>query len=143
MCIRDRYDRLILAYELSTSPSTVLTSTSLRTALEEHQPGKGLLVHTDRGVHYHHFSWRRLIEQTGAVQSMSRKGNCYDNAVMENFFGHLKAEMYHGEHFASVDEFSEAIDRYITWYNTDRIQERIKGLVPMHYRRQALAAITN
>lgn len=141
--VMDLYDRLILAYELSTSPSTVLTSTSLRTALEEHQPGKGLLVHTDRGVHYHHFSWRRLIEQTGAVQSMSRKGNCYDNAVMENFFGHLKAEMYHGEHFASVDEFSEAIDRHITWYNTDRIQERIKGLAPMHYRRQALAAITN
>ena len=62
---------------------------------------------------------------------------------MENFFGHLKAEMYHGEHFVSVDEFSQAVDRYIAWYNTDRVQERIKGLAPMHYRRQALAAITN
>ncbi len=128
--VMDLYDRSILAYELSTSPSTMLTATSLRTALEGHQPGRGLMVHTDRGVQYHHFSWRRLIEQSGAVQSMSRKGNCYDNAVMENFFGHLKAEMYYGEHFASLDEFSLAIDRYIAWYNNDRVQERIAGLAP-------------
>ena len=87
-------------------------------------------MHTDRGVHYHHFSWRKLIGHAVAVPSMSRKGNCYDNAVMENFFGHLKAETYHGEHFASLDQFSQAIDRYITWYNNGRVQERITGLAP-------------
>lgn len=70
---------------------------------------------------------------------MSRKCNCYDNAVMENFFGHLKAEMYHGVRFNSVDEFCRAIDDYILWYNTTRLQERFKGLAPMQYRNQTLA----
>jgi len=73
---------------------------------------------------------------------MSRKGNCYDNAVMENFFGHLKTEMYHGEHFASVKEFYQAVNDYITWYNNDRLQQRIKGLTPMQYRNQTLETRT-
>ena len=71
---------------------------------------------------------------------MSRKGNCYDNAVMENFFGHLKAEMYHGETFTTVEEFTTAINDYIHWYNTTRVQQRLKGLTPMQYRSQTLEA---
>lgn len=70
---------------------------------------------------------------------MSRKGNCYDNKVMENFFGHLKSEMYHGVSSSSVDEFCQAIDDYILWYNSTRLQEQFKGLAPMQYRNQALA----
>ncbi len=98
-------------------------------------------MHTDRGFQYQHSSWHRLIEHAGAVRSMSRKDNCFDNAVMENFFGYLKAEMYHGEHFVSVDEFSRAIDRYINWCNNDRVHERIKGLMPMQCRSRAFAAL--
>lgn len=82
-----------------------------------------------------------MIESVGGVQSMSRKGNCYDNAVMENFFGHLKAEMYHGEHFASVEEFRRVVDDYIFWYNEGRVQERFKGLAPLEYRSQALEVL--
>ncbi|ERJ45505.1 transposase, partial [Corynebacterium pseudodiphtheriticum 090104] len=74
--------------------------------------------------------------------SMSRKGNCYDNAVMENFFGHLKSEMYHGESFTSVEEFYHAIDEYIRWYNHERIQKRLKGLTPVQYRNQTLKPLT-
>lgn len=111
--VMDLYDRSILAYELSASPSTALTSASLKKALMWHEPGVGLMVHTDQGFQYQHASWRKLIESAGGVQSMSRKGNCYDNAVMENFFGHLKAEMYHGECFASVEEFRRVVDDYI------------------------------
>ena len=69
---------------------------------------------------------------------MSRKGNCYDNAVMENFFGHMKAEMYHGEYFETVNELLVEIDEYIGWYNTERVQERLKGMTPMEYRSHAL-----
>lgn len=69
---------------------------------------------------------------------MSRKGNCFDNAVMENFFGHLKAEMYHGEHFATVDDFLHQLDTYMTYYNTQRVQERLEGMTPMEYRNHAL-----
>lgn len=73
---------------------------------------------------------------------MSRKANCYDNAVMENFFGHLKTEMYHGEVFKTVEEFTQAVEDYIQWYNTERIQQRLKGLTPMRYRNQALEPLT-
>ena len=68
------------------------------------------MMHTDQGFQYQHSSWRNLIHDNGGVQSMSRKANCYDNAVMENFFGHLKTEMYHGEVFDSIEEFNQAID---------------------------------
>lgn len=73
---------------------------------------------------------------------MSREVNCYDNAVMENFFDHLETKMYYGEHFASVDEFYRAVDDYIFWYNNDRLQQRFKGLTPMQYRDQTLKALT-
>lgn len=69
---------------------------------------------------------------------MSRKGNCYDNAVMENFFGHLKTEMYHGETFTSLEAFYHTIDDHIHRYNNERIQKRLKGLTPMQYRNQTL-----
>ena len=100
------------------------------------------MMHTDQGFQYQHSSWRNLIHDNGGVQSMSRKANCYDNAVMENLFGHLKTEMYHGEVFDTVAEFNQAIDEYIQWYNTERIQQRLKGLTPMHYRNQALEPLT-
>ena len=100
-----------------------------------------MLVHTDQGFQYQHSSWRELIKSIGGVQSMSRKGNCYDNAVMENFFGHVKTEMYHGESCADLAKFYQALDDYIYWYNNDRIQQRLKGLAPMQYRNQTLAPL--
>lgn len=136
--VMDLCDRVILAHELSTSPSTRLTSVSLEKALSVHKPGLGLIVHTDQGFQYQHSSWRALINSVEGVQSMSRKGNCYDNAVMENFFGHLKTEMYHGEYYASVEEFYQAVNDYILWYNNERLQQRLKGLTPMQYRNQTL-----
>lgn len=136
--VMDLCDRTILAHELSTSPSTQLTSACLKKALNQHQPGAGLMVHTDQGFQYQHSSWRTLINSVEGIQSMSRKGNCYDNAVMENFFGHLKAEMYHGEHYANVDDFCQALNDYISWYNNERLQQRLKGLPPMQYRNQTL-----
>lgn len=140
--IMDLFDRSIVSYSVSTSPNTALTSQSLRDAIAQESPGQGLLVHTDQGFQYQHSSWRSLITGNGGTQSMSRKGNCFDNAVMENFFGHLKTEMYHGETFTSLDEFYHALDEYIYWYNHERIQKRLKGLTPMHYRNQTLETQT-
>lgn len=125
--IMDLCDRSILSYSLSTSPNTAFTSQSLRDAIAKECPGKGLIVHTDQGFQYQHSSWRKLIASVDGVQSMSRKGNCYDNAVMENFFGHLKSEMYHNEPFTNLDEFYHAVDEYIRWYNHERIQKRLKA----------------
>ncbi len=71
---------------------------------------------------------------------MPRKGNCYDNAVMENFFGHVKSEMFHGERFISEEELQQAIDSYIDWHN-NQMQTRTKDLTPMEYRNQALQTL--
>lgn len=135
--LMDLCDHRIISFTLSTSPSTAFTAASLKATLEQEKPKKGLMVHTDQGFQYQHSSWRNLIKEHHGVQSMSRKGNCYDNAVMENFFGHLKAEMFHGEMFHSVDELTAEIEEYIDWYNTDRCQERLNGMTPMQYRNHA------
>ncbi|WP_190992177.1 IS3 family transposase, partial [Pseudarthrobacter sulfonivorans] len=81
-----------------------------------------------------------LLSDAGAAQSMSRKGNCYDNAVMENFFGHLKEELFHHVRFLSTNALAAALDEYIHWYNTERISTKLKGLSPVQYRAQTLAA---
>lgn len=136
--VYDLYDHSVVSYQAGVSPNTILTSESLGAAFAREQPATGLLVHTDQGFQYQHSSWRDILTAQSAVQSMSRKGNCYDNAVMENFFGHLKTEMFHGEHFETVDELIAEIDEYISWYNTVRVQERLKGMTPMEYRNHAL-----
>ena len=74
------------------------------------------------------------------MQSMYRKGNCYNYAVMENFFCHLKSEMFHGECFRDLEEREVEIEAYIDWYNANRRQGRLKGMAPMEYRCHALAA---
>ncbi len=71
---------------------------------------------------------------------MSRKANCYDNAVMENFFGHLKEELFNHTRHTTAEALTEALHDYIHWYNNKRISTRLKGLSPVQYRTQALAA---
>ena len=89
---------------------------------------------------YQHLSWRRLLTDAGCVQSMSRKANCLDNAVIESFFGHLKDELYCNTAFLTTDALIAAIDAYIAWFNNDRSHSTLKGLSPVQYRTQALAA---
>ena len=98
------------------------------------------MVHSDQGFQYQHRSWRSLLSDAGATQSMSRRGNCFDNAVIENFFGHLKEEIFHHVQYLSVDALATALDEYIHWYNTERISTKLKGLSPVQYRIQALAS---
>ncbi len=75
----------------------------LEKALEENKDIKDLTIHSDQGFHYQHSSWTKKLEKMNIRQSMSRKGNCLDNSLMENFFGILKQEMYYGENFKSYD----------------------------------------
>ncbi len=123
------FDRQIIAYSgVGLSPNLELTNTSLRKALNILEPGKNLLVHSDQGFQYQHITWRNLLNKAGATQSMSRKANCYDNAVMENFFGHLKEELFHHVRFMSTDAFTTALHEYMSWYNTEEISIKLKGL---------------
>lgn len=138
--VMDLFDRQIISYTIGASPNLELTNTSLREALTSLEDRQKPLVHSDQGVQYQHASWRALLEGAGAVQSMSRKGNCYDNAVMENFFGHLKEELFHRVRFLCTEALTAALHEYIGWYNTERISTKLEGLSPVQYRAQALAA---
>lgn len=138
--VMDLFDRQIISYTLGASPNLDLTNTSLRQALETLKGGEEPLVHSDQGFQYRHVSWRVLLNEADAVQSMSRKGNCYDNAVIENFFGHLKEELFHHARYLSTEALAAALHDYIRWYNNERISTRLKSLSPVQYRAQALAA---
>ena len=97
-----------------------------------------LLLHSDQGWQYQHEINQKLLKENGIIQSMSRKGNCLDNAVMENFFGLLKSELFYFEKFKSIEDFREKLDEYIDYYNNRRIKVKLKGLSPVEYRTKSL-----
>lgn len=138
--IIDLFDRSVVAYTCGRSPSLELTNGSLEQALATLAPGRGPMVHSDQGFQYQHPSWQQLLGQAGATQSMSRKATCLDNAIAENFFGHLKEEMFHHETYADLIELETELHAYIQWWNTERISSALGGLSPAQYRVQAAAA---
>lgn len=138
--VMDLFDRQIIGYAISRSPNMTLVLDSLDQALTRLGPGEGPLVHSDQGFQYQHRRWRERLAAAGAVQSMSRKGNCHDNAMIENFFGHLKEEAFTHEAFDSVEALHTALTHYIHWYNHDRISEDRANLSPVQYRANTLAA---
>lgn len=135
--ILDLYNREIVSYSISLSPNFEQTREMLD-GLFEKQPQESIpILHFDQGWQYQMKEFQRLLKEHNIIQSMSRKGNCLDNAAMENFFGRLKVEMYNGEKFNSVDEFIEKLKEYIDYYNNDRISLKLKGLSPVQYRTQS------
>ena len=138
--ILDLYSGDIVTYTISYSPNLEMVTTILEQAFLVLPDNTGLLLHSDQGWHYQHKQYRRMLEKKGIKQSMSRKGNCYDNSVMENFFGHLKSELLYLQEFESVDHFKKELIEYIDYYNNRRIKARLKGLPPALHRQQALLA---
>lgn len=135
----DLFDRSVISYSLSKSPNLTLTTSALREAIATLPSGARPLVHSDQGFQYQHAHWRRLLTEHGLTQSMSRRGNCLDNAVAENFFGHLKSEIFQHEHAHTTNHLITAIQEYIDWYNTERIHTRLGNVSPTDYRSQTLA----
>lgn len=138
--VMDLFDRQIIAWSIGRAPTLALALEALDQAVATLPAEAAPMIHSDQGFHYQHLSWQKRLTQAGAIQSMSRKGNCLDNAVIESFFGHLKEEMYHHTRHTDVTIFTRSLNEYIVWYNTRRISTRLKGLSPVHYRAQALAA---
>ncbi len=130
----------IVTYTISDSPNLLMVTTMLEQAFQKIPDNTGLLLHSDQGWHYQHKHYRKMLEDKGVKQSMSRKGNCYDNSVMENFFGHLKSELLYLQEFDSVEHFKAELIDYIDYYNNRRIKARLKGLPPALHRQQALSA---
>ena len=138
--VMDLFDRSIVSYSVSESPTVAFTNRSLTEAIGTLAPGEAPMVHSDQGFQYQHATWQKLLGDAGMAQSMSRKGNCLDNAVMENFFGHLKEEMFHHHEFTGTEGLIAELKDYIRWYNHERISLTRQCLSPMEYRAQALAA---
>lgn len=135
--VMDLYNGEIVAYETSTHPVFTLVGNMLKKAFARLAPSDTPILHSDQGWQYQHHHYRRLLQQHGVIQSMSRKGNCLDNAAMESFFGTLKAEFFRLNRFESVEQLRVGIHRYIRYYNHERIKLRLKGLSPVRYRTQA------
>ncbi len=92
------------------------------------------ILHSDQGWQYQMKEFQRQLKEHHIIQSMSRKGNCLDNSVMENFFGRLKVEMFYGEKFETVDEFVHCLKEYIHYWNNERISLALNGMIPVQYR---------
>ena len=102
--------------------------------------GTGLILHSDQGWQYQHKQYQQILKNKGVQQSMSRKGNCLDNAVIENFFGLLKSELFYLQEFKSMEHFRQELIEYLDYYNNRRIKAKLKGLPPAIHRQQALSA---
>lgn len=133
----DMYNGEILAYSYSTSPSLSMVELMLNRLFEVLSENTNPILHSDQGWQYQHREIQRILKNNNIKQSMSRKGNCLDNSIMENFFGRMKSEMYYGYSFNNVEELEDEIDKYIYYYNNKRIKEKLKGLSPVQYRIQS------
>ena len=138
--ILDMNTNEIISYDLSQSPNMEQIERMLGRAFKKFPSVKGLLFHSDQGWQYQHTYFRNTLKKYGVIQSMSRKGNCYDNSIMETFFGRLKNEMYYGleKEYESFEEFADAIEEYIDYYNNERIQAKTKWMPPVKYREASM-----
>lgn len=137
--ILDLFSRDIVSYTLSDRPLLSMTMKMLNQALAQIPDGVNLILHSDQGWQYQHKNYQDMLKSKGIRQSMSRKGNCLDNAVMESFFGLLKSELLYLQEFHSMEHFKTEIINYMDYYNNRRIKIKLKGLPPAIHRRQALS----
>ncbi|MEJ8555140.1 IS3 family transposase [Tepidibacter sp. Z1-5] len=138
--ILDLYNGEIVSFSITDRPTYKQIQIMLDKAFEKHIHLENLLFHSDQGWQYQMKSYQNQLKEKGIIQSMSRKGNCLDNSVMENFFGLLKSELLYLQEFTSIDHFKRELEDYIHWYNTKRIKSKLKGLSPIEYRIQSLEA---
>ena len=141
--ILDMHNREIISFVVSRTPNYQQIKNMLGQAFDKIDTLNGLIFHSDQGWQYQMKDYQNQLKEKGIIQSMSRKGNCLDNSLMENFFGVIKNEMFYGhEHeFKTLEDLEEAIIEYIDYYNKDRITVKLKGLSPYFYRQQSLDRI--
>ena len=125
----------LVSYTISAHPVLSMVTIMLDKAFEKIPDGTGLILHSDQGWQY-----QQMLREKGVRQSMSRKGNCLDNAVIENFFELLKSELLYLQEFRSMEHFKLELIEYLDYYNNCRIKAKLKGLPPAIHRQQALSA---
>ncbi len=133
----------IAAWDLSSSPNLEQTNRMFDMAFNKYPNLTGLIMHSDMGWQYQHEVYQARLKERGIIQSMSRKGNCIDNCIMESFFGTLKNEMFYGHEseFISFDDLYKAIEKYINYYNNERIKSKTKWMPPSKFREASMLGL--
>lgn len=138
--VMDLYNGEIVAFETAKRPAFEMVSAMLKKAVSKLEKDDKPILHSDQGWQYQMPAFQRQLEQRQLVQSMSRKGNCLDNAAMESFFAVLKSEYFYLNKFCNVEQLRIGLADYIDYYNNERIKLKLKGLSPVQYRTQPIAA---
>jgi putative transposase len=132
--IIDLFNQEIISYELTERPVFNQVVMMLKKAFIKIPNNTNLTLHSDQGWQYQMKQYQYLLKEKGIVQSMSRKGNCLDNAIIENFFGILKSELFYLKKYTSLDQLKKEINEYINYYNKDRIKSNLNKMSPIQYR---------
>ena len=138
--ILDLHSSDLVSYVISKRPVLSMVVNMVDEAARQLPPGAAPILHSDQGWQYQHKQYQKMLTDCGIIQSMSRKGNCLDNAVIENFFGLLKSELLYLQNFDSMEHFKQELIAYLDYYNNRRIKAKLKGLPPAIHRQQALSA---
>lgn len=138
--VLDMYNGEIVSYNISDRPDFAQVMDMLDRVFQKIPDNTNLIFHSDQGWQYQHKRYQHRLREKGIRQSMSRKGNCLDNSVMENFFGLLKSELLYLKTFDSMEQFKNELVKYIDYYNNRRIKSKLKGLSPVQFRIQSFAA---
>jgi transposase InsO family protein len=137
--IIDLFSRMVVGWALSSSLGHEMVVTALKRAIRRRRPGKGLVFHSDRGVQYACTDFRKELNKHKCIQSMSRKGDCWDNAVAESFFGIIKTELVYHERYEGHQDTLQSIFEYIeVFYNRQRRHSTLEYLCPSEYEKQKL-----
>ena len=139
--VLDLYSRRVVGWHTADHLRTELVSMALQRALQQRRPAAGLVHHSDRGVQYASDAYQELLQAHEALPSMSRRGNCYDNAVMESFFGTLKTELTYHESYATRKEAEQALFEYLEgFYNTTRLHSSLGYQSPRQFEDSLMTA---
>ena len=136
----DLYNGEVISYNLSRHPVFSQVVDMLEKAFKIIPDNSNCIIHSDQGWQYQMKQYQYMLKQKGIRQSMSRKGNCLDNACAENFFGILKSELYYikEKEYKNIEELEKDIIEYIEYYNNRRIKSKLKGMSPVQYRKHSL-----
>ncbi|MFF3920911.1 IS3 family transposase [Paenibacillus lactis] len=137
--VKDLFNNEIVAYQLSQRNDNELVLQTFAKAFSKQKDVTGLIVHSDQGFQYTSLAYHDMLPKVGAQISMSRRGNCLDNASMESFFSHLKTEGLYPYDIRSLADAQRRIEKYIHFYNRRRPQRKLNKLTPVEYRRQFTA----
>ena len=132
--IIDLFNGEIISYELAERPAFAQVLNMLKKSFKKIKNTESIILHSDQGWKYQMKTYQMLLKEKGIIQSMSRKGNCLNNAIIENFFGTLKSEMFYTKKFKTIKDLKKEIKEYISYYNNDRIRLNLIGKSPVQYR---------